>query len=301
MEMLPSGILNVRHFIAEVQRLLLNSTHGLRNVVNNKGVIVGNEIQFPLLDIDGEAEPVNDGAPTVPEDLFAQTSLATIVMYEAAVKLNRSVLNSTNTAPSLRAMAAAAVVHRMENRFTRIILDVLAQYDDTDMEVGDNSTAFSIDLMHRVGLVARRNNWGDEGRYMLLPAEAEYTLKQDPKFYEIWSIYNAARVEAAMRAKPTDYDDTIRWIPYNGFNVAFMNLRNSKNRVGLPLAADGSMMGYAFKGNRVGFGMNQGMETEIFRDSKSQGSPLVFKTIGAAGAQIIDMRGVIGIKLDPNV
>lgn len=300
MDPITTGLLNITHFVAEVQRLLLNSTHGLRNVVNNKGIVVGNEIRFPLVDIDGEAQPINDGADTVPSDLYADTAVANIVLYEAATKLNRTVINATNSAAPLRAQAAAKVVHQMENRFTRTILDALMQYDDVDMEVGSASTPFTIDTLHLVGLKASKNNWGDNDRYLLLPSEAEYTLKQDPKFYEIWSIYNGGQAAQSM-GKANDMDDNIRWIPYNGFMVAFMNIKDAKNAVGLPTADDGALMGFAFKGSRVGFGMNQAMETRIFEATLKQGNPIVFKTNGSCGASIIDQSGVIGIKIDPSV
>ena len=300
MDPVTTGLLNITHFVAEVQRLLLNSTHGLRNVVNNKGIVVGNEIRFPLVDIDGEAQPINDGADTVPTDLYADTAVANIVLYEAATKLNRTVINATNSAAPLRAQAAAKVVHQMENRFTRSILDALMQYDDTNMEVGDNSTPFTVDSLHEVGLLAGKNHWGENDRYLLLPREAEFTLKQDQKFYEIWSIFNGGNAVNGF-AKPNDMDDSIRWIPYNGFMVAFMNTKDANNAVGLPTAADGSLMGFAFKGSRVGFGMNQALETRIFEDKTKQGNPIIFKTNGSCGASIIDTRGVIGIKMDPSV
>lgn len=300
MDPVTTGLLNITHFVAEVQRLLLNSTHGLRNVVNNKGIVVGNEIRFPLVDIDGEAQPINDGADTVPTDLYADTAVASITLFEAATKLNRTVINATNSAAPLRAQAAAKVVHFMENRFTRSILDALMQYDDTNMEVGDNSTPFTVDTLHEVGLLAGKNNWGENDRYLLLPREAEYTLKQDQKFYEIWSIYNGGNAVNGF-TKPNDMDDSIRWIPYNGFMVAFMNTKDANNAVGLPVAADGALMGFAFKGSRVGFGMNQEMETRIFEDKTKQGNPIIFKTNGSCGASIIDTRGVIGIKMDPSI
>lgn len=299
MNPVTTGLLNITYFVAEVQRLLMNSTHGLRNVVNNKGIIVGNEIRFPLVDIDGEAQPINDGADTVPSDLYADTAVANIALFEAATKLNRTVINATNSAASLRANAAAKVVHQMENRFTRTILDALMQYDDVNMEIGSNTTAFTVDILHQVGLKAGKNNWGMNDRYMLLPTEAEYTLKQDPKFYEIWSIYNGGR-QVDQFGKPTDMDDNIRWVPYNGFMIAFMNIKDARNAVGLPVADDGSLMGFAFKGSRVGFGMNQAMETRIFEATYKQGNPIVFKTNGSCGAAIIDRTAVIGIKIDPN-
>lgn len=300
MDPITSGLLNITHFVAEVQRLLLNSTHGLRNVVNNKGIVVGNEIRFPLVDIDGEAQPINDGADTVPSDLYADTAVANITLYEAATKLTRTVINATNSAAPLRAQAAAKVVHQMENRFTRTILDALMQYDDVDMEIGSNTTPFTIDTLHEVGLKAGKNNWGETGRYLLLPREAEFTLKQDQKFYEIWSIYNGGKAVDQF-AKPDDYDDNIRWIPFNGFMIAFMNIKDGKNAVGLPVADDGSLMGFAFKGSRVGFGMNQAMETRIFEATMKQGNPIVFKTNGSCGSAIIDQNAVIGIKIDPSV
>lgn len=300
MDPITTGLLNITHFVAEVQRLLLNSTHGLRNVVNNKGIVVGNEIRFPLGDIDGEAQPVNDGADIVPSDLYADAAVANIVLYEAATKLTRTVINATNSAAPLRALAAAKVFHQMENRFTRTILDALMQYDDVNMEVGSATTPFTVESLHLVGLKAGKNNWGENNRYLLLPREAEYTLKQDQKFYEIWSIYNGGKAFEQF-AKPNDMDDNIRWIPYNGFMIAFMNTKDAKNAVGLPVAADGALMGFAFKGDRVGFGMNQAMETRIFEATLKQGNPIIFKTNGSCGSSIIDQSGVIGIKIDPSV
>lgn len=300
MDPITTGLLNITHFVAEVQRLMMNSTHGLRNVVNNKGIVVGNEIRFPLVDIDGEAQPINDGADTVPTDLYADTAVANIVLFEAATKLTRTVINATNSAAPLRAQAAAKVVHQMENRFTRTILDALMQYDDVDMEVGDKDTPFTIDTLHQVGLKAGKNNWGETDRYLLLPREAEFTLKQDPKFYEIWSIYNGGQAQQQF-GKPDDLNDNIRWVPFNGFMIAFMNIKDAKNAVGLPVADDGALMGFAFKGSRVGFGMNQAMETRIFEATLKQGNPIVFKTNGSCGAAIIDQSAVIGIKIDPTV
>lgn len=300
MDPITTGLLNITHFVAEVQRLMMNSTHGLRNVVNNKGIVVGNEIRFPLVDIDGEAQPINDGAYIVPTDLYADTAVANIVLFEAATKLTRTVINATNSAAPLRAQAAAKVVHQMENRFTRTILDALMQYDDVDMEVGDKNTPFTIDTLHLVGLKAGKNNWGETDRYLLLPREAEFTLKQDPKFYEIWSIYNGGQAQQQF-GKPDDLNDNIRWVPFNGFMIAFMNIKDAKNAVGLPVADDGALMGFAFKGSRVGFGMNQAMETRIFEATLKQGNPIVFKTNGSCGAAIIDQSAVIGIKIDPSV
>lgn len=300
MDPITTGLLNITHFVAEVQRLMMNSTHGLRNVVNNKGIVVGNEIRFPLVDIDGEAQPINDGADTVPTDLYADTAVANIVLFEAATKLTRTVINATNSAAPLRAQAAAKVVHQMENRFTRTILDALMQYDDVDMEVGDKDTPFTIETLHMVGLKAGKNNWGETDRYLLLPREAEFTLKQDPKFYEIWSIYNGGQAQQQF-GKPDDLNDNIRWVPFNGFMIAFMNIKDAKNAVGLPVADDGALMGFAFKGSRVGFGMNQAMETRIFEATLKQGNPIVFKTNGSCGAAIIDQSAVIGIKIDPTV
>lgn len=298
MDPITTGLLDVRYFDPEVQRLLLNSTHGLRMATNNKGIIVGNSIRFPIADIDGIAPEVSKGSPIVPDDIIATTVVADIVPYEQSAKLFPQDLNATNSAASLRALAAAKVVHGMENRFTNTILEALKQYDDSSMEVGDYSTAFTVSTIDQVNLLADNHGWGESDRYMLLPPEAKYTLMQDEKFYEIWSVVNGQSL-ADRANKASDLDEQIRWTPYRGFMIGFMQKKAGRNAVGLPIDADTSLMGFAWKKSRLGFGMNQTLETRIFEDKTKEGNPIVFKTNGSCGAAIIDKEGVIGIKIDP--
>lgn len=298
MDPITSGLLDVRYFDPEVQRLLLNSTHGLRMATNNKGIIVGNSIRFPLADIDGIAPTVSKGSPIAPDDIIAQTIVANIESYEQSAKLFPQDLNATNSAASLRALAAAKVVHGMENRFTKIILDALQNYDTTEMEVGSSSDAFDVEMIDRVNLVADNHHWGEGDKFMLLPPEAKYTLMQDNKFYEIWSLVNGKDlIDRAM--KGSDNDEQIRWTPYRGFMIGFMGKQGANSVVGLPTAADTSLMGFAWKRSRLGFAMNQGLETRIFEDKTKEGNPIIFKVNGSCGSAIIDPNGVIGIKMDP--
>lgn len=298
MDPITSGLLDVRFFDPEVQRLLLNSTHGLRQATNNKGIIVGNSIRFPIADIDGIAKEVSKGSPIVPDDIIASTVVADIVAYEGSAKLFPQDLNATNSAASLRSLAAQKVVHAMENRFTQTILNALMQYDDVDMEIGSATTAFEVETIDRINLLANNKGWGNGNKFLLLPPEAEYTLMQDPKFYEIWSLVNGQKmVDRGM--KNDDLDEQIVWTPYRGFLVGFMQKKDDDNVVGLPIADDGALMGFAWKKSRLGFGMNQGLETRIFEDKTKEGNPIVFKTNGSCGSAIIDKRGVIGIKIDP--
>lgn len=298
MDPITEGLLDVRYFDPEVQRLLMNSTHGLRMATNNKGIIVGNSIRFPIADIDGIAPEVSKGSPIVPDDIIATTVVADIVPYEQSAKLFPQDLNATNSAASLRALAAEKVVHGMENRFTKCILDALQQYDDVDMEVGSNTTPFEVETIDQVNLLADNNGWGEGNRFLLLPPEAKYTLMQDQKFYEVWSLVNGkSLVDNAMKAD--DYNEQIRWTPYRGFLIGFMQKKTGKNAVGLPIATDGSLMGFAWKKSRLGFGMNQNLETRIFEDKTKEGNPIVFKTNGSCGSAIIDKEGVIGVKIDP--
>lgn len=298
MDPITTGLLDVRYFDPEVQRLLMNSTHGLRMATNNKGIIVGNSIRFPIADIDGIAPEVSKGSPIVPDDIIATTILADIVPYEQSAKLFPQDLNSTNSAASLRALAAAKVVHGMENRFTKCVLDALSQYDDVDMEVGSKTAAFEVSTIDQINLVADNHGWGEGNRFLLLPPEAKYTLMQDEKFYEVWSLVNGkSMVDDAMKSE--DYNENIRWTPYRGFLIGFMQKKMGRNAVGLPIATDGSLMGFAWKKSRVGFGMNQTLETRIFEDKTKEGNPIVFKTNGSCGSAIIDKEGVIGVKIDP--
>lgn len=300
MDPVSSGLLNQKFYEAEVLRVLHNTVGGLRSAVNNKGVIVGNQIQFPMVDGDGIAKPVNAGSPTVPDQLLVSTATATIMPYEAATALYQENLAATSTAASLRAEAAASVVAKMENRFTDTVLQALQQYDDTNMEIGSNADVFDIDALLELDYKARVNNWGDNDKFLLLPPEAEYAMKSDQKFDQIWSNYNGREVLGQMLSTQ-DNAPMIRWYQYGGYNIGFMGVKGGANTVGLPVAADGSHMGFAWKRGRVGFGMNQAMTSRVFEDTSKEGNPIVFKTNGSCGAQIIDLKGVIGIKLKPTI
>ena len=291
------GLLNVKMFVPYVERLLLNNTHGLRAATNNKGIITGNQIRFPLGDSDGMAKAITKGSPIVPEDVIVSDTTATITNYEASCRIYPQDLAATNSEASIRQIAAEKVYNSMENRFTQCVLDALAQYDDTNMEVGSASTAFTVSLLDQINLKANNAYWGNGNKFMLLPHEAQYTLMQDSKFYEIWSLVNGKSMIDNM-GKTTDDDLSIKWTPYRGFYIGFMGKKTTSNQVGLPVASDTSLMGYAWKANRVGFGMNQGLETRISIMDQFEGNPLVFKTNGSCGSCIIDTKGVIGIKLD---
>ena len=298
MDPITSGLLDVKYFDPEVQRLLLNATHGLRMATNNKGIIVGNSIRFPLADIDGVAAQVSKGSPIVPDDIIATTVTADIVNYESSAKLFPQDLVATNSAASLRALAATQVFHRMENRFTSVILQALSQYDDVNMEVGSVSEPFEVETIDRVNLLADNHGWGEGNKFMLLPPEAKYTLMQDSKFTEIWSLTNAGAM-VDQRIKSDDYNEQIRWTPYRGYFIGFMQKLAGRNAVGLPIASDTSLMGFAWKRSRVGFGMNEGLSSRIDQMPQFEGNPIVFKTNGSCGSVIIDQEGVIGIKIDP--
>lgn len=293
-----TGLLDVKYFDPEVQRLMLNATHGLRMATNNKGVIVGNQIRFPLGDTDGMAKRTSKGSPIDPDDLLVRSVNADIHAYEASARLFPEDLNSTNSESSLRAMAAEKVYNSMENRFTVDVLNALEQYDDTEMEIGSADTPFTVKTIDEINLLAGNNNWGMADRYMLLPYEAQYTLMQDEKFYEIWSLTNGKALVDNV-GKSGDADNMLRWTPYRGFMIAFMaKQKDGKNLVGLPTADDGSILGFAWKRSRVGFGMNDTLQSRIFQDPTKEGNPIVFKTNGSSGAAIIDKSGVIGIKID---
>jgi len=296
MDVLSSGILNTQFFEQEVTRLLHNNTGGLRNYVNNKGIIVGNTIRFPLIDTDGMASLVNSGSPTNPSQLFADTATATIYAYESAAMVDQFTLNSSNSAAGIRAAAAEKVVSDMERKATDVILSVMAGYDDTNMELGDASTDFSVDSFADLDYLARKNNWGDAGRFILLPPQAENTLKKDTKFYEIWSLRNGGK--AMVDGIPTSENNSLVFYPYGKWNVGFMGQKGTGNVSGLPATDTGAATGYAWLAPRVGYGSNQAVQGSIFEDKTKQGNPLVFKTNGSMGSTIIDLQGVIGIKLD---
>lgn len=300
MDILSSGLLNQKFYEAELVRALNNTTGGLRMAVNNKGVIVGNQIQFPMVDGDGIAKPINSGSPTVPEQLLVATATATIVSYEAAVALYKENLAATSTAAGLRAEAAASVVRKLENRFTDTVLTAMAQYDDTNMEIGSSTDVFNIDALQELEYKARVANWGDNEKFLLLPPEAEYAMKSDSKFDTLWSNYNGRDVLGQMLSTQ-DNQPMIRWYSYMGWNIGFMGTKGGSNVVGLPVAADGSHMGFAWKKSRVGFGMNQAVEANVFEDKTKEGNPVIFKANGSCGAQIIDTKGVIGIKVKATI
>lgn len=295
-----SGLLNETFYSAEVIRALHNTVGGLRSAVNNKGIIVGNEIQFPMVDGDGIAKPVNPGSTTVPDQLIASTTKAIITPYEAAISLYTQNLAATTTAASLRSEAAMAAVARMENRFTDTILNALSMYDDSEMELGDSTTPFTIDSLMELDYMTRTKNWGDNDKYLLLPPEAEYSMKMDEKFNELWSNYTGREVLPQMLST-VDNAPSIRWYRYGGYNIGFMGVKGANNTVGLPVASDGAHMGFAWKGSRVGFGMNEGLQTRVYEDTTKQGNPIVFKSNGSCGAQIIDTNGVVGIKVKPTI
>lgn len=297
MDVLSSGILDVTYFEAEVTRLLHNNVGGLRNYVNNRGIVTGNTISFPLIDTDGIAVEANEGSPTNPSQLYADTATANIKPYEASTMVLQSTLASATSAGGIRAAAAAKVVSDMENKATDLILAQMANYDDAAMELGDAATDFTVDSFADLDYLARKNNWGDMGRFVLLPPQAENTLKKDQKFYEIWSLRNGGK--GMVDGIPTAEDNRIVFYPYGKWMVGFMGQKSSGNVAGLPVNdGDGAATGYAWLASRVGYGSNQGTYGSIFEDKTKQGNPLVFKTNGSMGTTIIDAQGVIGIKLD---
>lgn len=291
-------LLPVPLFVPEVTRKLRNNVGGLRNVVNNRGIIVGNEIKFPFGSTDGIAKQVNPGSPVIPDALVATRTTATIVPYEASCTVYQQDLNASNSAAEIRAMAAEKVANSMENRFSKTILDALAQYDDTDMQQGSNATDFNVNSLIDLGVKATRHNWGSAGRYLLLPPQAQNTLMKDENFLKVWSIYNGQKV-VNTPVKSTEEDNTLNWVPYMGFNIAFMGNAGDNSLVGLPTAADNSAMGFAFVGSRVGFGMNANMDVTIDRMPQLEGTPLLFKANSSCGSVIIDKEAVIGIKIKP--
>lgn len=290
-----TGILNVKFFVEEVTRLFHNKVGGLRAVTNNKGVVVGKTIRWPLVDTDGIASATNFGSPTIPDSLVADTVEAEIVPYEGATSLDPFVLASTNSAAGLRAAAAEKVMNKIENRFTDVILTALSQYDDTNMEIGTSADSFDVDFMTDLDTMARVNNWPDGNRFLLLPPQAENALKKDSKFYEIWSLYQGRAL--ANPGAPVSDNNSLMWYPWRGWNIAFMGQKGNENVVGLPATDSGAATGYAWIRDRVGFGMNQNIEGDVFTDKTKQGNPIIFKANGSCGATIIDKKGVIGIKM----
>ena len=292
-------LLPVTLFKPEVLRALKNNVGGLRNVVNNTGIIVGNEIRFPYGSTDGIAKEINPGSPVVPDPLIATRATAAITPYEASTQVFQQDLNASNSAAEIRAMAAEKVAGSAENRFAKTILDALAQYDTTEMELGDYQTPFDVDAMIELDVQATRHHWGSAGRYLLLPPQAKQALMKDEKFFKIWSIYQGERV-TGNATKTSDNDNAINWVPYMGWNVAFMGVEGDNGAlVGLPTAADTSVMGYAWLKNGVGFGMNSGVEVSVDRMPQLEGTPLLFKANSSCGAVIIDTNRVFGIKISP--
>lgn len=297
MDIISSGILNTTYFEQEVLRLLKNNTNDLDRYVNNKGIVTGDRIRFPVIDTDGMATEANIGAPTNPSQLFADTATAIIRPYESAVMVSQFDLASSNSAAGIRAAAAEKVVSDMKKKKTDLILDVMSNYDDATMELGSASEAFTVDSFADLDYLARKNGWKDAGRFVLLPPQAENTLKKDNKFYEIWSLRNGGK--AMVDGIPTSEDGGIVFYPYGKWNVGFMGQKGTGNVSGLPVTdGDGAATGYAWLMSRVGFGGNQAMVGSIFEDATKQGNPLVFKTNGSMGSAIIDLQGLIGIKLD---
>lgn len=299
MESITKEILNVQFFEPEVQRLLLNNTHGLRMATNDRGIIVGNSIRFPITDIDGVAKETSKGSPIVPDNLYAETKNVIIKSYEASTQLFPEDLNATNSAPYLRSLAAEKIVHQMENKFTDTIINALTQYDDTEMEVGSADAPFTLETLDQIDLIAGNHGWGDNDKHIILPMEARYTLMQDSAFVEVWNRKSAQYMVDGAGTKGNDMNNAINWVYYRGFNIAFIQKKHGRNVVGLPIAEDGSLMGFAWKKSRVGFGSNQAIETRVFEDSTRESNPIIFKSNGSCGAGIIDKEGVIGIKIDP--
>lgn len=290
-------LLNVPFFVPEVTRLLHNNVGGLRNVVNNKGIVVGNEIRFPKASTDGIAKEVNPGSPVIAESLVATRVAARITPYEASCTVYQQDLNASNSAAEIRSLAAEKVVSSAENRYSKTILDALSEYDSANMEVGGAAAHFDVNMLIDLNTMATRNYWGQNDRYLILPPQAQATLMKDQKFYEQWSAFYGKRV-AERGAKATADSNEMLWTPYMGFNIAFMGNAGDNTVVGLPTAADGSAMGFAFLGSRVGFGMNRDMEVSIDRLPQLEGTPLLFKANSSCGATIIDPKAVIGIKVD---
>jgi len=300
MDPISSGLMNVTYYQAEVIRAFNNTTGGLRKYTNNTGTIVGNQIRFPFADIDDMANQVISGSPVVGDQLLANTATATILPYESVAFLHQEDLASTNSAASLRALAAMKTMRGIENRSTDVILTEMLNYDDTNMEIGSASESFDVDLFSDLDRKCNDNNWGYNSRYLLLPPVAKQTLEKDTKFIEIWSSYNGRAVENAVESA-MDNENDIRFVPYRGFMVGFMGLKGTKNKTGLPVvttsAPNDTVMGFCWKPSLVGFGMNQGIQASIDVRKDLQGNPLQFKANGSCGAKLIDNTGVIGIKL----
>ena len=120
-------------------------------------------------------------------------------------------------------------------------------------------------------------------------------MKKDAKFYEIWSLYQGRAL--ANPGAPVADTNSLMWYPWRGWNIAFMGQKGGDNVVGLPATDNSAATGYAWVRDRVGFGMNQNIEGDVFIDKTKQGNPIVFKANGSCGAVIIDKKGVIGIKM----
>lgn len=295
------GILNIDYFHAQVMAYLKAATHGLEKVVNNTGIIEGNRARFPLADTDTIAKEVAFGSPIVPEDSLTETRFVEIKPYEISTKLFPFYLNSTNSSGQMRQIAAAKVVHGIRNRNTQTVLNALANYDDTTHEIGSKDEDFTVDSFGALNLMADNYAWGNTGKYILLPAEARYTLEQDEKFIDATNLLNGGMVaknDALIKSDDQDLD--ISWIPYRGWNIGFMP-KKGKSIVGLPMDSDNeAIMGYAFKGSRIGFASNESLSVRVKENDMMEGNPLIFKANGSCGAGILDDDGVIGIKIRPN-
>ena len=294
-------ILNIQYFKDQVLAYLMTATHGLERVVNDSGIITGDSVRFPQADIDTIAKKVSPGSPIVPEDMIVDKRVVNIEDYEISTKLFPRNLVATNSAGAIRQMAALKVVHGIRNRFTQSVLDALANYDDTEHEIGSSSTDFTVESFGELNLMCDNLAWGNTGKYVLLPAEARYTLEQDEKFIDATLLTNGGAIARDDRLiKSEDQDLDINWIPYRGWMVGFLP-KQGKNIVGLPMDGAGtSIMGYAFKGNRIGFARNTGVTVNTWQDFNKEGNPYIFKASGACGAGILDEDGVIGIKIKPN-
>ena len=299
MDPISSGLLNTQYFVAEVIRELNNVTGGLRNYTNNQGIITGNQVRWSVADIDAIASEVNAGSPIVGRELLADTATATLAEYDDAVFLHGFNLNSTNSAPSLRALAAKSVARSLENRFTDLLLTEMMNYDDVDMELGSSTESFDVDVFIDLNRKADDANWGYNNRFLLLPPVAKQTLLQDEDFKKTWNEFNGAQVISSYESMQ-DNEESIRFVNFRGFNVGFMGVKGGQNKTGLPIASDTSVMGFAWKPQFVGFARNSDLTVDVSERKDLRGMPMQFYSKGTAGVKMISTSGVIGIKLANN-
>lgn len=294
-------ILDIEAFMAEVQAKMMAATHGLESAVNNNGIIEGREARFPSSDIDGIANPINKGSSINPKDILVDYSKVRIEDYEESAKLFPSDLASTNSAAQMRMTAAQQVTHAIKNRFSQVVLNALGNYDTVEHEFGSSTDAFTVDSLEELSLMADNLYWGNERKKLLLPNEAKFTLRQDKKFMDAMLLSNGGQfAKEGKLVKSSDNDVNLNWISYLDWDIAFMP-KKMQQKVGLPIAADGAIMGYAWKQDRVGFAAHDAMKSRVFEDPDKEGNPIVFKVNGSAGAGILDIDGVIGIKIAPTV